>query len=98
MKPEKNASQLLGEYENLEYVQPSVEWEQRLLKRIDASRFENKNKYQGLKFVVVTACFLLINTIYFLRQSDHEVSKSTQRYNAMQYISDELLINETALK
>lgn len=88
-------AQLLSEYENMSSIQPSEEWEQNLFTRIRSSRSDYTNKYGGLKSIVFVTCFLLINALFFLRLTHRSGNQLNERNDALQSISNELLINST---
>lgn len=97
-EPGKRAFQLLDEFERLENIQPSPEWEKTLFAKMASSRPAYSNTNKGLTYAVVVACFLLINTVFFLKLSGPGTNQAAQRNDVLQSISNELFINSTALK
>lgn len=92
---QKNAFQILDEFDKLENIQPSPEWEQTLLVKVDNTRRPYSNKGGGLKFAALVAFYILINAVSFRKLSGPVTSQAEKRNEVLQNISAELLINPT---
>lgn len=96
--PQKNTFQLLNEFDRLENIQASPEWETELFAKLgnaDPVYYKKKNL---LKFTLLVACFVLLNAVSFVKFSTPAGSQAEKRSEVLQSISAQLLINPTALK
>ena len=88
-----SAFELLNEFSKLGNIAPPPEWEQSVLRKIHASHFERKNGYEGLRLVTIISCFLLAITFISIKTIYNSTSRNIERREALQHISNELLIN-----
>lgn len=95
---QKNAFQLLDEFEMLENIQASHQWEKELFAKLGNADPVYYKKKNGLKSALLIGCFVLINAVSLIKLSAPTGSQEEKRNEVLQSISAELLINSTALK
>lgn len=96
--PQKDAFALLDEFDRLEIIQPSPQWEQTLYAKMGKVHGPYSGKNNGLNFAVLVGCFLLINAVSLVKFSGTGNSREEKRSEVLQSISAELLINPGSLK
>ena len=69
------ANQLLHEFDALESIDPSGNWEDELFSKLTATRRPNTGKLTQIKATVVVIFFLLINGLVFLQPDRAEAYK-----------------------
>ena len=89
--------QKLNEFETLENIQPSEDWNQSLMKKIGSARSKPMTGISAAKFAVAALFILLVN-IGFILNSVIRNSKLPGRHDSeLQIISKEFLINPVSI-
>lgn len=89
--------EILADYENMQPLQASTGWEQQLYSRIKEKQRGPSNGKEWLRPAAFIMFFLLLN-VFLLTRSGNQNSSTNQRAKTLDTISDQLLINSTALK
>lgn len=99
MKPEdtKNkVAQMLHDFEALEPLESSNQWEQELFLKLSAAGRHNGPQLEGLKTIAIIIIFLFINGLAFFQSNHSDSLQTSERHALLQDISEQLLINSTA--
>ncbi|MEI7484419.1 MAG: hypothetical protein WCK13_06875 [Ignavibacteriota bacterium] len=88
----KRALQKLKEYDAIENLQASEEWNKSLMKRIESTNPRKNSELSSFKLAVI-ALLIIINLGFVLRLLISDSSILLQRKTDLQVISKELLIN-----
>ncbi|MFZ4592067.1 MAG: hypothetical protein ACOYN6_13780 [Ignavibacteria bacterium] len=90
---DESVMQKLNEYESLENIQPSAEWNNSLMSKLNSAK-PNKNKgYSSLGIVVIVTFIVVINLGFLIKSLMDNTEDSQQRNMDLQVISKELFIN-----
>jgi hypothetical protein len=91
---EKNIiMQKLKEFENLEKIQTSPEWNTSLMNKLN-----NKKPNQFAKFAIVILLIILINIGFLINSINNGASQYVDRGKQLSLISNEFLINTSSSK
>lgn len=90
-------SQKLGEFESLENIQPSADWNSSLMSRLDSAKTDSSLTFSAIKFVIIALLIVLINVGFILNALINDPQKTNQRNSDLQTISKELLINPNSI-
>ena len=88
--------QKLKEFETIESIEPSADWNQSLLDKIEHVN-PSSSGFSSAKYTIVILFIILINIGFFLSTMFNNSQKVICRNNDLQVISKELLINPTSL-
>ncbi len=90
-----NNESLLKEFEEIDSFQPSEEWNQNLLIKLNNIRIHSKKSTDSLSAVMyVIAALLLFNIYFFVNDRKQHVKKEENK--AIQTIGSEFLINPSS--
>ncbi|MEI6088836.1 MAG: hypothetical protein WCR42_00135 [bacterium] len=91
---EKNITmQKLRDFENLEEIQPSQEWNDSLMNQLN-----NRKRHQFAKFTIVILLIILVNIGFLINSINHRASQYVDRGKELSIISNEFLINTSSSK
>lgn len=94
----QKVNNLINEYENLESIHASDEWEQQLFTRITVSQSNYASKKELIQFATFIIVFIILNASIFFRVGKETDTLRDERIQLLNSVSDQLLINTTALK
>lgn len=86
-------TQKLYEFENIETLQPTSEWNQLLLEKIALSKSTSKARSTRSIITVIVVCFITINFGIFINSIFSNSDKYSSRKVDLQVISNEFLNN-----
>ncbi len=90
-------SQKVREFESLEDIQPSSDWNQTLMNRLATSRIHSGPDFPPAKSALALIFIILINIGVILSMISNNTRQSFSRSNELQAISKEFLINPTSI-
>jgi hypothetical protein len=96
VESQNNIPEMLREFESLENIQPSAEWELSLLGKLAAGKPHPKSNLFKTK-IIVTLFILLANLGFMLNALIGHSGQTNQRDIALKTISKELLINPSSI-
>ena len=86
------SNHLLNEFETLENIEFSIEWNAKLMSKI-ASIEQNRSKFSSAKYGMILILFILVNAGFTFNLINKDSKQHTGRYAQLQLVSKELLIN-----
>jgi hypothetical protein len=89
--------QKLVDFDNVRSIQPSEEWSQSLLTRLEKSRHSSNARFTSTRFILAVLLLILINLGFMLNSVIRNSEKTYYHNNDLQIISEQLLINPTSL-
>jgi hypothetical protein len=89
--------QKLVDFDNVRSIQPSEEWSQSLLTRLEQSRYSSNARFTSTRFIFAVLLLILINLGFILNSVIRNSDKTLYHNNDLQIISEQLLINPTSL-
>lgn len=92
------AEQMLRRYESIGNIEPSPDWELSLNTRYQGVRSKSTPTGTGSKpgYALIILIFIIFNAGFFLAIMIHDFGRPVQRYEKLQVISNELMINPTS--
>ena len=90
-------TQKLTEFDSLENIELSSNWNDSLLKKINQSQKHSLLRLNTTKFTFILVLIMLVNIGLFLNLMLGHKQNISQRCNDLQIISKELLINPVSL-
>ncbi len=94
----KQAAEMLKEFENLEALQADTGWEQQLFARIRDAKNQAAGQTKWRQYAVIIAIFLALNTLLFFRAAREDSARQEERTGILDTVSGQLLINSSASK
>jgi hypothetical protein len=85
--------QKLNEFETIESIQPSSEWNRSLMEKLDTVKPFKSKGYSSVGIAVIVIFVVVINLGFLLKSLMDNTEKSQQRDADLKVISKELLIN-----
>lgn len=95
LNQQKSIENLLNDYESINTIHTSENWEEQLLAKINSRK---KTSSFNIKKSVLLFCLLLVNGILFYQLNQSNVGKHEKRTELLLNVSEQLLIQSTALK
>jgi hypothetical protein len=89
--------QKLNEFETMENIQPSEEWNQLLMKKLSTARSNSVRGMSAVKFAVAALLILLINIGFILNTVIRDSKQLLRHDSELQIISKEFLINPATI-
>lgn len=86
---------LIEQFDNIEPIEPSAEWHNKLMQRIEQSTVTVDDKNATQWMIVSTVILLLINVYVFTNES---IPKHQMQQNTYKNIAEELLISSNSSK
>ena len=96
-KLNNRVSQTLQEFESMENIQPSVEWNDSLMQRLSVAKQNSTTTFNSLKYVVVILFVVMANIGFALKVIRNNSEQTSDRAKELQLISKELLSNPTSV-
>ncbi|MCX6156995.1 MAG: hypothetical protein NTY74_03335 [Ignavibacteriae bacterium] len=90
---DESLMQKLNEYESIESIQPSAEWNNSLMNRLNSAKPNKNKRYSPLGIAVIITFIVVINLGFLIKSLMDNAEDSQQRNMDLQVISKELLIN-----
>ena len=90
---DNNVSQMLKEYEALDNIIPSPDWNKSLMGRLASSQSYSPAKFPAAKFTFAILFLILINIGFILNMMISGSQLPSHRNTELQVVSQELLIN-----
>lgn len=94
----KIPNSIMQDYDNLEVLIASNEWEEQLFSRIENSRKNYVKNKELLRYTLYLVVFVALNLVLFFSDSKIRRNEEQERFILLNNISDQLLINSTSLK
>jgi hypothetical protein len=89
--------QKLKEFETIENLQPSADWTQSLMNKLDSAKPYPTSGFSATKFTVVLLFIILVNIGFILNAMIRDSHQSLYRDKELLVISNELLINPISI-
>jgi len=86
-------SQLLHEFEAMDTIQSSSDYNEKLMAKINAVERNSSNRLINLKYSMVIVLFVLINVGFVYSVVNNGAGKKNERNTELQVIAKELLFN-----
>ena len=86
-------SQTLQEFESIENIQPSAEWNDSLMQRLSVAKQNSTTTFYLPKYAVVIAFVVMANIGFVFKTMMNDSQQTPSRDKELQVISKELLIN-----
>lgn len=94
----KIPNSIMQDYDNLEVIIASNEWEEQLFSRIENSRKNYVKNKELLRYTLYLVVFVGLNLVLFFGDNKIRGNEEQERFMLLNNISDQLLINSTSLK
>jgi hypothetical protein len=88
---------ILNEFDAIEDIQPSADWNQSLMNRISSSKPHSLPDFLPARFALVVMLFVLVNLGFILSSLIGNSNKVLYRDKELLVISNELLINPVSI-
>jgi hypothetical protein len=89
--------QRLNEFETLEYLNPSANWNQSLMNKLTSAKLKATSKISTNKPFIMVLFIVLINIGFILNEVIGDSRQAKYRDKELQVISKELLINPVSI-
>ncbi len=90
-------SQILNEFESMEGIQPSSDWDASLLKKLNYSKHNKFISSPLINIAAVVVVVVIINAGFLVNLLSKPTNESITRKDELQIVSKELLINPTSI-
>ena len=90
-------SQTLQEFESIENIQPSSEWNDLLMQKLSLAKPNSLAKFSSPKFAVLILFVVMANIGFVFKTVMHDTQQTPNRDKELQVISNELLINPSSI-
>jgi hypothetical protein len=87
------SNHLLNEFETLDNIEFSPEWNAELMSKITSIEKDLYSKLSSTKYVMLLILFVLVNVGFTFNLINKKSKQDTGRYAQLQMVSKELLIN-----
>jgi hypothetical protein len=89
--------QKIKEFESIEDIFPSSEWNQELMRKLDSSSQFSSKTFPVAKYTFLIIFFILINVGFIITMMNKNTQSSNDRSQELQEISKEFLINPNSI-
>ena len=90
-------TQTLLEFESMENIQPSAEWNDSLTQRLSATKQNSTPKSSSTNFALMMLFMILVNIGFIFKTMINDSLQISNRNKELQVVSKELLFNPTPL-
>ena len=98
IETEYNNKDVLHAFEKLRDIEPSPEWTESLIYKINTSTHQKRSRNRLSSVIVIVFALLLINSGFFLIELLSDTNNDTTHTVSLHSISDNLLINPISIK
>lgn len=93
----KKVLQTLNEFETMENIQQSEEWNKSLMERLATVKADSPSVFSYVKYTIAALLVILINIGFILTAINNDPHQTLQKDIELQIISKELLINSNSV-
>ena len=94
---ENRVSQVLHEFDSLENLQPSTEWNDSLMQKLSVTKPNSIALYSTSKLAILILFVVMANVGFIFKTVMNDSQQIPSRANELQVISKELLINSSSI-
>ncbi len=90
-------SQTLQEFESMENIQPSSEWNDSLMQKLSVAKPNSIARFSSSKYALLMLLVVIANIGFIFKTTMNESQQTPSREKELQVISKELLSNSSSI-